>query len=57
MRKSVLFFLLLILSLLAFGKEIKTDKSVEESVTKDYDQDGVYSSYEKALREGRNQYM
>ncbi len=53
MRKSVLFFLLLILSLLAFGKEIKTDKSVEESVTKDYDQDGVYSSYEKALRRGQ----
>ncbi len=23
---------------------------MEESVTKDYDQDGVYSSYEKALR-------
>ncbi len=53
MRKSVLFFLLLILSLLAFGKEITTDKSVEESVTKDYDQDGVYSSYEKALRRGQ----
>ena len=29
------------------------DKSVEESVTKDYDQDGVYSSYEKALRKGQ----
>ena len=53
MRKSVLFFLLLILSLLAFGEEIKTDKSVEESVTKDYDQDGFYSSYEKALRRGQ----
>ena len=53
MRKSVLFFLLLILSLLAFGEEIKTDKSVEESVTKDYDQDGVYSAYEKALRRGQ----
>ena len=53
MRKSVLFFLLLTLSLLAFGEEIKTDKSVEESVTKDYDQDGVYSSYEKALRRGQ----
>ena len=29
------------------------DKSVEESVTKDYDQDGVYSSYEKALRKAQ----
>ena len=25
-------------------------RSLEESITKDYDQDGVYSSYEKALR-------
>ena len=43
-------FSLLALSLMAFGEEIKVDRSVEESITKDYDQDGVYSSYEKALR-------
>ena len=35
---------------MAFGEEVKVDRSVEESITKDYDQDGVYSSYEKALR-------
>ena len=28
----------------------QVDKAVEESITKDYDQDGKYSSYEKALR-------
>ena len=50
MRKMILFFSLFTLSLVAFGEEIKIDKSVEESVTKDYDQDGVYSAYEKALR-------
>ena len=28
----------------------EVSKAVEDSITKDYDQDGVYSSYEKALR-------
>ena len=50
MRRIILIFSLLTLSLMAFGEEIKVDRSVEESITKDYDQDGVYSSYEKALR-------
>ena len=50
MRRIILIFLLLTPSLMAFGEEIKVDRSVEESITKDYDQDGVYSSYEKALR-------
>lgn len=50
MRKIMLVFLLLIVSSIAFSDEVIVDKSVEESVTKDYDQDGVYSSYEKALR-------
>ena len=50
MRRIILIFSLLALSLMAFGEEIKVDRSVEESITKDYDQDGVYSSYEKALR-------
>ena len=50
MRRIILIFSLLTLSLMAFGEEIKVDRSVEESITKDYDQDGVYSSYEKSLR-------
>ena len=50
MKRIILIFSLLTLSLMAFGEEIKVDRSVEESITKDYDQDGVYSSYEKALR-------
>ena len=50
MKRIILIFSLLTLPLMAFGEEIKVDRSVEESITKDYDQDGVYSSYEKALR-------
>ena len=50
MKKVILIFLLLTFSLMIFGEEIKVDKSLEDSITKDYDQDGVYSSYEKALR-------
>lgn len=34
----------------AEGESPEVSKAVEESITKDYDQDGVYSSYEKALR-------
>ena len=50
MRKIMLIFLLVLVSLVLYSNEAKADKAVEESVTKDYDQDGVYSSYEKALR-------
>ncbi len=50
MRKIILIFLLVLISLILYSNEVKADKAVEESVTKDYDQDGVYSSYEKALR-------
>lgn len=42
--------LLVIISLFAFSDELKTDKSLENSITKDYDQDGKISPYEKALR-------
>ena len=31
----------------------RVERSLEESITKDYDQDGVYSLYEKALRRGQ----
>ena len=50
MRKITLIFLLILVSLTLYRNEAKADRAVEESVTKDYDQDGVYSSYEKALR-------
>ena len=53
MRRVFLIFLLFTLSLAVFSNEVKVDRSVEESVTKDYDQDGVYSSYEKALRKAQ----
>ena len=32
------------------GNVIEVSKSTEDSITKDFDQDGKYSSYEKALR-------
>ena len=53
MRKIILIFSLLTLSFAVYSEEIKVEKSLEESITKDYDQDGVYSSYEKALRRGQ----
>ncbi len=50
MRKNILIFPLMILSFTIYCSEIRVERSLEESITKDYDQDGVYSSYEKALR-------
>ena len=32
------------------GDPVKVSKATEDSITKDFDQDGKYSSYEKALR-------
>ena len=32
------------------GNSVEVSKSTEDSITKDFDQDGKYSSYEKALR-------
>ena len=49
MRKIILTFSLIVLSFTLYSNEVEVDRAVEESVTKDYDQDGVYSSYEKAL--------
>ena len=53
MRKIILIFSLIVLSFTLHCDEVGVDKAVEESVTKDYDQDGVYSSYEKALRKAQ----
>ena len=50
MRKFIFIFSLFVLSFSIYSNEIKVEKSVEESITKDYDQDGKYSSYERALR-------
>ena len=32
------------------GNSVEVSKSTEDSITKDFDEDGKYSSYEKALR-------
>ena len=53
MRKIILTFSLIVLSFTLYSNEVEVDRAVEESVTKDYDQDGVYSSYEKALRKAQ----
>ena len=52
MKKVLLVFLVGTMAFAAYGAEgdVQVSKSVEDSITKDYDQDGVYSSYEKALR-------
>ena len=50
MRKAVLIFLVLCTIFVVYGKTDEDMRLLEESITKDYDQDGVYSSYEKALR-------
>ena len=52
MKKILLVFLVGTMAFAAYGAEgdVQVSKSVEDSIIKDYDQDGVYSSYEKALR-------
>ena len=52
MKKILLVFLVGTMAFAAYGAEgdVQVSKSVEDSITKDYDQDGKYSSYEKALR-------
>ena len=50
MEKIIFILLLIVPSFNIYSNEISIDKSVEESVTKDYDQDGKYSPYERALR-------
>ena len=50
MRKAVLIFLVLSTIFVVYGKTDEDMRLLEESITKDYDQDGKYSAYEKALR-------
>ena len=53
MKKLFLSILLGSMTIFTYEKstdEIQVSKSVEDSITKDFDQDGKYSSYEKALR-------
>ena len=53
MRKIILLLSLIMVSVTLYSNEAGVSRSVEESVTKDYDQDGVYSPYEKALRKAQ----
>jgi hypothetical protein len=56
MKKLLLLFLIGSMTVIAYSAEegdIEVSKALENSITKDYDQDGVYSSYEKALRKAQ----
>ena len=55
MKKILLVFLVGTMAFAAYSAEgdVQVTKAVEDSITKDYDQDGVYSSYEKALRKSQ----
>ena len=53
MRKFIFVTLLVTLSLSAYSDDVYVSKSMENSITKDYDQDGKYSSYEKSLRKAQ----
>ena len=53
MKKIILISILGIISFPLYSEEVKVNRSVEKSITKDYDQDGKYSSYEKALRKSQ----
>ena len=53
MKKVLLTVLLCSLAVLAYSDEfdsVEVSSATENSISKDYDQDGVYSSYERALR-------
>ena len=56
MKKLLLLFLIGSMTVIAYSAEEgdgQVSKALENSITKDYDQDGVYSSYEKALRKAQ----
>ena len=55
MKKILLVVLVGTMAFAAYGAEgdVQVSKSLEDSITKDYDQDGVYSSYEKSLRKAQ----
>ena len=56
MKKIILGILLgsLVLAAEEAVNDVNVSKTTEDSITKDFDQDGKYSSYEKALRKAQN---
>ena len=52
MKKLLLLFLMMsaFAAYSAGEGDVQVDKSLKNSITKDYDQDGIYPSYEKSLR-------
>lgn len=50
MKKFLFLVIAIILSGVSFANEINVDRALQDSVNKDFDQDGKYSAYEKALR-------
>lgn len=50
MKKFLFLVIAIILSGISPADEINVDRALQDSVNKDFDQDGKYSAYEKALR-------
>ena len=50
MKNFFILITVIVLSSISFSDEVSVDKALQESINKDFDQDGKYSSYEKALR-------
>lgn len=50
MKKFLFLVIAIILSGVSPADEINVDRALQDSVNKDFDQDGKYSAYEKALR-------
>ena len=50
MKKIFILITVIVLSSISFSDEVNVDKALQDSVNKDFDQDGKYSAYERALR-------
>ena len=50
MKKILILITVIVLSGISFSDEVHVDKALQDSVNKDFDQDGKYSSYENDLR-------
>ena len=50
MKNFFILITVIVLSGVSFSDEVNVDKALQDSVNKDFDQDGKYSTYERALR-------
>ena len=50
MKNFFILITVIVLSSISFSDEVNVDKALQKSNNKDFDQDGKYSAYERALR-------